>query len=141
MHKSWTPWRVRRLPNEVELPTWVDARGLDMSREVMMAQFCRLGLADLANPVLMPRLAYWAIQETVQVDEPVYVVGRGVAVEEVCLVVRLVVAVVEIGLELTHRRLVGEEADFEVAPDRRGVFVAGFQSAVVEGVPIVVGRC
>ena len=51
------------------------------------------------------------------------------------------VAVVGIGLELTHKRLVGEEADFEVVPDRKGVFVAGFQSVIVEGVPIVVGRC
>ena len=141
MHKHWTPWRVVRLLSEVELPTLVDGHGLDKSRGGMLARFSRPDLADSASPVLLPRLACWAIQETVQVVEPVFVVGRGVAVEEVCLVVRLVVAVVGIGLELTHKRLVGEEADFEVVPDRRGVFVAGFQSAVVEGVPIVVGRC
>ena len=97
MHKNWTPWRVVRLLSEVELPTWVDVHGLYTSRGVMLARFSRPCLADSASPVLMPLLAYWAIQETVQVVEPVYVVGRGVAVEEVCLVVRLVVAVVEIG--------------------------------------------
>ena len=63
----------------------------------MLARFSCPGLADSASPVLRPWLAYWAIQETVQVVEPVFVVGRGVVVEEVCLVVRLVVAAVEIG--------------------------------------------
>ena len=48
----------------------------------------RLGLVDLANPVLVPRLAYWATQETVQVVEPVFVVGRDVVEEEACLVGR-----------------------------------------------------
>ena len=97
MHRSWTPWHVVRLPNEVELPTWVDVRGLDMSREVMMAQFFRLGLADLANPVLVPRPAYWATLETVPVVAPALVEEHGVTVVEAFLVAIWVVAVVETG--------------------------------------------
>ena len=141
MHMHWIPWRVGRLLSEAESPTLVDGHGLDKSRGERLALFSRPDLADSASPVLLPQPACWAIQETVQVAEPVFVVGRGVVVEEVCLVVRLVVAVVGIGLELTHKRLAGEEADFEVVPDMKGVFVAGFQSAIVEGVPVVVGRC
>ena len=68
------------------------------------------------------------------------VVGRDVAAEEVCLVVRWEVVVAEIGSGLTHKRPVEEEVDSEAVPDRRGVFVAGFRSEVVEGVPIVVER-
>ena len=72
---------------------------------------------------------------------PVFVEVRDVVAEVVCLVVRWVVAVVGTDSELTRRRLVEEEVDFGVAPDKRGGVAAGFRTAIVEDVLAVVEIC
>ena len=94
MHTHWILWRVVRLLSEAEWPTLVDDHGLDKSRGGMPERFSHPDLVDSSSPVLLPRPACWAIREMAQVVVPVFVVVRDVVVEEVCLVVRRVVAVV-----------------------------------------------
>ena len=72
---------------------------------------------------------------------PVFVEVRDVVVVVVCLVVRWVVAVVGTDSELTRRRLVEEEVDFGVAPDKRGGVAAGFRTGVVGDVRVAAEKC
>ena len=62
-----------------------------------MAQLFRPGLADLANPVLVPWPEYWARRETVPVVAPALVEEHVVIAVEAFLVAIWVVAVVETG--------------------------------------------
>ena len=94
MHTHWTLWRVVRLLSEAEWPTLVDDHGLDNSRGGMPERSSHPDFTDSASPVLLPRPAYWAIREMAQAVVPVFVAARDGVVEEVCLVVRWVVAVV-----------------------------------------------
>ena len=94
MHTQWTLWRVVRLLSEAEWPTLVDDHGHGKSRGGMPERFSHPDLVDLASPVLLPWPAYWAKREMAQAVVPVFVAVRDVVVEEVCLVVRWVVAVV-----------------------------------------------
>ena len=133
--------RATRPPNEAVMSTEVGTGCFCRSTKVMMGGFFHRRIEAGAIPVWRRWPACWEELGKVPAVGPELVEGHDAVAVEVCLAMRWVVVVVGIDWVLTHKKLVEAEVGSEADPGMRGEVAVGFQTAAVEGEPIVAERC